>query len=82
MDNFISDYGAYIYIHSNNDHTEWSKYFLHILCKYNISSITTDPHHPQHNTTERRIQFYKKSTNIILDQTGATSYVWLYAFLL
>ena len=49
------------------------------MCKYNISSRTTDLNHPKHNPNEQQIQFYKKGTNAILEQTGAPIYVWLYA---
>ena len=52
------------------------------MCKYNISYITTDMHHSQHNPYERRIQFYKKVIKIILDLTGDTIYVLLCALLI
>ena len=50
--------------------------------KYNISSSTTEPYYPQQKPAERQIQVYKKGTNTILDQTGDTSHVWLYALFL
>ena len=56
--------------------------WLEILRKYNISSSTTEPHHPWQNEAERRIQEYKKGTNHILDRTGAPSTLWFYALLL
>ena len=46
--------------------------------KYNISSRTTEPHHPQQNPDKRQIQFQKNGTNTIIDQTGAPRYVWMY----
>ena len=58
---------------------EKSKAFLQIMHNYNISSRTTDTHHPQKNPDEQITQVYKKGTNTLLDQTGATKYLWLYA---
>ena len=52
------------------------------MCKYNISSSTTAPYHPQYKSAERRIQVYKKGTNNILDQTVATNYLLMYDLLL
>ena len=46
---------------------------------YNISSITNNTHHWQHNNSDHHIQDNKKDQITIMDQH---SYVWLYAMLL
>ena len=63
LKDFISEVGAPYHIHSDNAQMERSKAWKDILRKYNISSSTTEPHHPWQNPAERRIQECKKGTN-------------------
>ena len=57
---FISQYDKPTQISSDNAHDNFGKQFLHILCKFNISSSTTGTHNHQHNPVERQIQLYKE----------------------
>ena len=47
-----------------------------ILQKYNIASSTTEPHNPQQNYAERKIQDLKKGLNIMMDRTGTPDKLW------
>ena len=71
LESFISDVRAPYHIYSNNAQMERSKAWRKNLRKYNISSSTTEPHHPWQNPAEKIIQEYKKGTNWLLDCTGA-----------
>ena len=82
LQNFINDHGAPYHMRTDNAQMETGKKWNEIYRWYNISSSTTEPHHPHQNPAERRIQEYKKGTNRILDRTGAPSYLWFYALLL
>ena len=82
LQNFINDHGAPYHMRTDNAQMETGKKWNEIYRRYNISSSTTEPHHPHQNPAERRIQEYKKGTNHILDRTGAPSYLWFYALLL
>ena len=46
---------------------------------YNISSSTTEPHHPHQNKSEREVQTVKESVRRILDRSGAPDRLWLRA---
>ena len=63
LETFISEVGSPYHIHSDNAQMEKSKAWKEVLRKYNISSSTTEPHHPWQNPAERRIQECKKGTN-------------------
>jgi len=81
LEQFFADVGVPHHIHSDNAQMQRSKAWKDILRKYNTSSSTTEPHHPQQNPAERRIQEIKKHASSILDHTGAPNYLWLYAIL-
>ena len=55
--------------------------FRKILRKYNIKSENTEPHHPQQNPAERRIQDVKRLSTKIMDRTGAPAYLWFFCML-
>ena len=57
---FISQYYESTQISFDNAKNQFGKQFLHILCKFNISSSTIDTHNHQHNPSEREIQLYKE----------------------
>ena len=57
---------------------ETSDTWKSILRKYNISSSTTEPKHPQQNYAERMIQEYKKFINLIMDRMGTPDEYWMY----
>jgi len=79
LEQFIADVGAPYRVHSDNANMETSAVWKGILRKYNIAQSTTEPHYPQQNRSERRIQEIKKGTNRILDHTGAPTSLWVYA---
>ena len=83
LEQFIAEHGAPFHMRSDNAQMETSKKWKETYRRYNISSGTTEPHHPQQNyPAERKIQDYKKGTNRLLDRTGAPSHLWFYALLL
>ena len=44
--------------------------------KYNIKYLQTDPHHPNQNPAERRLQEVKKTVLTIMDRVGAPEELW------
>ncbi len=66
---FIVKWGAPDALLSDNAQVEISAAVQAILRAYNIRQETTEPHHPNQNPAERRIQVCKNMTNIILDRT-------------
>ena len=55
-----------------------SKIWTSILRKYSISTTTTEPHNPQQNYAERKIQELKKDLNILMDRTNTPIKLWFY----
>ena len=50
---------------------------MDVLRKHNIADSTNEPHHQHQNPAERYIQTVKKTSNSILDRTGAPNKLWL-----
>ena len=76
---YIKEFGAPLQIHNDNSKMQTSRAWIELTNQYNISTSTTEPHHPNQNPAERRIQTIKAQTRAILDATGAPSSVWIYA---
>eukprot|EP00957_Ditylum_brightwellii_P120660 9203763-Ditylum_brightwellii.AAC.1 len=55
--------------------------FRKILHKYNIRFENTEPHNPQQNLAERRIQYVKQMCTKIMDRTGALAFLWFFCML-
>eukprot|EP00957_Ditylum_brightwellii_P003485 263694-Ditylum_brightwellii.AAC.1 len=55
--------------------------FREILRKYNIRSENTEPHNPQQNPAERRIQDVKQMCTKIMHRTGAPAFLWFFCML-
>eukprot|EP00957_Ditylum_brightwellii_P139241 10612362-Ditylum_brightwellii.AAC.1 len=75
---FIRENGAPYALKSDNAKMQTGPKFTQILCKYNIKSEHTEPHHPQQNYAECRIQDVKLLSTKILDRTGAPAYLWFF----
>ena len=76
LEDFIRDKGAPYVIKNDNSKMQTSKAWSKILRKYNIAEENTEPHNPQQNPAERRIQDVKRNTSRILDRTGAPAFLW------
>ena len=61
---------------SDNAKSEIGHAVQEILRAYNIKDLQTEPHHPNQNPAEHRIQEVKKLVNQILDHTGAPECLW------
>ena len=78
---FIRGHGAMRGLFSDNAKVETSKVVKDILWLYNIYDLQSEPHHQHQNPAERRIQEVKASTNVVMDCTGAPSFMWLLCML-
>jgi len=76
LQDFIRKWGAPHSLLSDNAKSEIGKTVLEILRKYNFKDMQTEPHHPNQNPAERRIQEVKKMVNSILDKTNAPENLW------
>ena len=76
LQDFIRKWGAPHSLLSNNAKSEIGNAVREILRAYNIKDLQTEPHHPNQNPAERRIQEVKKMVNWILDHTGAPECLW------
>ena len=79
LTDFIRKWGAPSALLSDNARTEIGNAVKSILRKYNIKDLQTEPHHPNQNPAERRIQEVKKTSLIIMDRSGAPSSLWYLA---
>ena len=73
---FIQGHGAMHGLFSDNAKVETSKVVKDILWLYNIYDLQSEPHHQHQNPAERHIQEVKASTNVVMDRTGAPSFMW------
>ena len=71
LQDFIRKWGALHSLLLDNAKSEVGNAVKDILPAYNIKELQTEPHHPNQNPAERRIQEVKKLVNWILDHTGA-----------
>ena len=76
LQDLIRKWGARHSLLSDNAKSEVSQTVKDILQVYNIKDLQTEPHHPNQNPTEQRIQEVKKLVNWILDHTGAPECLW------
>ena len=81
FEDFIRENGAPHALRSDNAKMQTGESFKKILRKYNIRSENTEPHQPQQNPAERRIQDVKRLSTKILDRTGAPAYTWFFCML-
>ena len=78
---FVRHIGAPCFICNDNSKMQTGIKWREILRKYCIGEETTEPHHPQQNPAERRIQDVKRLSLKIMDRTGAPNYLWLWCML-
>eukprot|EP00957_Ditylum_brightwellii_P129636 9889195-Ditylum_brightwellii.AAC.1 len=81
FEDFIRDNGAPYALRSDNAKIQIGVSFRKILCKYNIRSKNTKPHHPQQNPAERCIQDVKRMYTKIMDRAGAPAFSWFFCML-
>jgi hypothetical protein len=77
LEDFIRHHGAPNGLFSDNAKAQTGKAVQEILRMYAIKDFQCEPHHQHQNFAERRIQEVKKISNLILDNTGAPSNLWL-----
>ena len=77
LEDFLRDVGAPPRMHSDNARMETLGAWGKICRRYNIAQSTTEPHSPQQNPAERRIQEVKKHVNHIMDRVGAPDMLWV-----
>jgi hypothetical protein len=77
LQDFIRQWGAPNGLLSDNSKTQTGAAVTDILRLYNIRDLQTEPHHPNQNLAERRIQEVKRTSNSILDRTGAPGHLWM-----
>lgn len=75
---YIKDRGAPLHLHNNNSKIQTSKVWSDICNQYLIQTSTTEPHQPQQNPCERRIQTIKSRSNAVIDSSGAPPSTWFY----
>ena len=81
LEDFIREFGAPYNLRNDNSKMQLGNNFREVLRKYNIKQSMTEPHHPQQNAAERKIQEVKKYTNMIMDRTGAPPKLWFLCML-
>ena len=81
LEDLVRDIGAPTFIRNDNSKMQTGFKWRDVLRKYCIGEQTTEPHHPQQNPAERRIQEVKKFSQKIMDRVGAPSYLWLFCML-
>ena len=77
LEDFIRKVGAPHTLRNDNSKVQTGKRWKEILRKYAIKDETTEPHHPNQNPAERRIQDCKSYTRRIMDRSGAPASTWL-----
>ena len=75
---YIKERGALSHIHNDNSKMQTSKAWNDICNQYLIQTSTTEPHQPQQNPCERRIQTIKSHSKAIMDISGAPPSTWFY----
>jgi hypothetical protein len=81
LEDLVRDIGAPTFLRNDNSKMQTGLKWRDVLRKYCIGEQTTEPHHPQQNPAERRIQEVKKFSQKIMDRTGAPSFLWLFCML-
>ena len=81
LEDFICENGALHALHNDNSKMQTGLSFKKILRKYNIKSENTEPHHPNQNPAEQRIQDVKCTSLKILNWTGVPGFLWFFCML-
>ena len=79
LQDFIRKWGAPDALLSDNAKTQISQNVKRILREYGIKNQQTEPHHPNQNPAERRIQDVKNLSNTIMDRTNTPNELWYLA---
>ena len=79
LQDFIRKWGAPDALMSDNAKTQISQNVKRILREYGIKNHQTEPHHPNQNPAERRIQDIKNLSNTIMDRTNTPEDLWYLA---
>ena len=81
FEDFLRDKGAPYGLRHDNSKMQLSKTWVQILRRYNILDQNTEPHNPQQNPAERRIQTVKQWTSRVMDRSGAHPLTWFLCML-
>ena len=81
FEDFIRDKGAPFCIWSDNSKMQTGNKWRRLMQKYNIRSENTEPHHPNQNPAEQRIQDVKRCTSKVMDRTRAPLGSWFLCML-
>ena len=81
LEDNIRDRGAMNQLISDSAQVEISNKVQDILRSLFIKSWQSEPHYQHQNPFERRFQTVKRTTNTVLDRTGAPPYTWLLCIL-
>jgi len=73
---FTRDVGVPVGLMSDNAKAETSAKVKEWLRTYQVKEMLTEPHHPNQNPAERRIQEIKATTNVIMDRTNTPEDLW------
>ena len=76
LQDFIRKWGAPDALLSDNAMEQSSRTVKRILREYGTMAMYTEPHHPNQNPAERRIQDVKKMSNIMMDRTNTPADLW------
>ena len=76
LQDFIKKWGAPDTLMSDNAKAQTSKVVKQILRDYGIKVNSTEPHHPNQNPAECRIQDIKSASNIMMDRTNTPTELW------
>ena len=79
LEDNIRKRGAMDKLISDRAQLEVSKKVLDILRTLIIDDWQSEPYHEHQNPAERRYQHIKRTTNNVLDRTGAPAFAWLLA---
>ena len=77
LEDIIRERGAPTRLLSDHAINLRSSRVLDILRAYCIGQWTSEPHHQNQNTMERRYQTAKRLTNVLMDRTGCPPSCWL-----
>ena len=78
LQDLIRQIGAPFHLHNDNSHMQTGNTWAELERTYNISSSTTEPHHPHQNLAERKIKSIKQGIHHLMDQTNTPSKFWYY----
>ena len=76
LQDLIRECGAPNALFSDNAKSETSETVKDILRQYNIFDMQSEPHHPNQNPAERRIQFIKGTHDTVMRKTKSPGDIW------